>query len=287
MSEKLIENTECEEFFNLILDVDNNSLSTTELIRYLSGTALLFTSVNHSLNKYYGVGYEQILVDVIALEKGSFKITTKIKKFSKHPMIVAGFTILAQQLFSPNTPTQNIYINNSTVEIHCEQIKANKEVVKAVSDIAKTTVDSLNIKSLKIEYQEPITNETKTSSFDKEALRGLIIESVEEKEKDTHTLPMARLVVVSPVLESSPASWKVKINNKTFSAKMTDNDFLKKMDEEKIAFAKNDILIADIETIVTKKKDNTPDVKHYIRKVYDYPKYTTREDSTEQTLLFD
>ncbi len=202
-------------------------------------------------------------------------------------MVVAGFTILAQQLFNPNTSTQNIYVNNNVVEIHCEQIKANKDVVRAVSDIAKTTVDSLNIKSLKIEYQEPATNETKTRSFDKETLRGLIVESAEEKEKDTHTLPMARLVVVSPVLESSPASWKIRINNRTFSAKMTDADFLKKMDEEKIAFAKNDVLIADIETIVTKKSNDTPDVKHYIRKVYDYPKYTTKEDSTEQTISFD
>ena len=57
------------------------------------------------------------------------------------------------------------------------------------------------------------------------------------------------------------------------------------MDKEKIAFAKNDILIADIETIITKKTNGVPDVKHYVRKVHKYPKYKKGKEIKQQNLF--
>ena len=49
---------------------------------------------------------------------------------------------------------------------------------------------------------------------------------------------------------------------------MTDIDFLELMSKNKIAFGIGDVLVADLETIITLKRDNTPNVKHYIRKVH-------------------
>ena len=110
-------------------------------------------------------------------------------------------------------------------------------------------------------------------------------DDIDENDRDNHILSNARLVVVSPVLDSTPAYWKVKLNDRTFSARMTDEEFLNKMDKEKIAFAKNDILIADIETIITEKANGVPDVKHYIRKVHQYPKYTESKKVQQKDLF--
>ena len=64
--EKLeVYDTEC---FNLILEVKEHSISTTELIKYLAETSELFKALNHSLNRYYSCGYDQILIDVEALD---------------------------------------------------------------------------------------------------------------------------------------------------------------------------------------------------------------------------
>ena len=45
------------------------------------------------------------------------------------------------------------------------------------------------------------------------------------------------------------------------------------MNNEKIAFGKGDSIVADLETVITKKEGSAPTTKHYIRKVYRYPKY--------------
>jgi len=84
------------------------------------------------------------------------------------------------------------------------------------------------------------------------------------------------LFAVWAVLESEQAMWKFKLGDRKLSAKMADEDFLKLMDERKIAFGMGDVIVADIETIVTKKSDDTPDVKHYIRKVDQCPQYATK-----------
>lgn len=282
--EKLeVYDTEC---FNLILEVKEHSISTTELIKYLAETSELFKALNHSLNRYYSCGYDQILIDVEALEKGSFKIKTQIKKLSRHPLVVAGFTILASHLLSGNQGEANIYnINNGTViNIQCEELTQNKDLEKAISSIAKTTIDSKEVTGLILEYTDE-TKQLQRKALDRNILRTLVVESTDEIDRNSYILSNARLVVVAPVLDSTPASWKLRLNNKVINAKMTDEDFLKKMDKEKIAFAKNDILIADIETIITKKTNGVPDVKHYVRKVHKYPKYKKGKEIKQQNLF--
>ena len=128
---------------------------------------------------------------------------------------------------------------------------------------ALTTVNSSEVKALTFEYATQ-QNETARKTIENESLRHLIVPIEEEADKTTHMWTNARLVVVSPVLDSTPAAWKLKLDGRVISAKMTDQDFLSKMDKEKIAFAKNDILIADLETIVTKSAINISFLAHAI-----------------------
>ena len=275
--------TEC---FNLILEVKEHSISTTELIKYLSGTSDLFKTLNHSLNRYYSCGYDQILIDIEALEKGSFKINARIKKMARHPLFVAGVTVVATHLLSGNQGETTVYnINNGTViNIQGSELMQNKDLVKAISSIAETTVNSKEVAALTLEYTDE-KKQLQRRTLENDILRTLVVEDIDENDRENHLLSNARLIVVSPVLDSTPAYWKVKLNDRTFSARMTDEEFLNRMDKEKIAFAKNDILIADIETIIMEKANGVPDVKHYIRKVHQYPKYTVSQKVQQKDLF--
>lgn len=284
-----LQTIQTEEIFSLVLDVEGHSISTTELIEYLSNMSQVFQSLNHSLNKSYAIGYDQVCIDVVAFEKGSFKIKTKLKKLSKHPLFVAivgGIVVSMFDNISNQDKPLNVYINNGVqIEISLNELKQNKELVHAISNLAKTSVNSSEVKALTFEYATQ-QNETARKTIENESLRHLIVPIEEEADKTTHMWTNARLVVVSPVLDSTPAAWKLKLEGRVISAKMTDQDFLSKMDKEKIAFAKNDILIADLETIVTKKEDGRNDVKYFVRKVRVYPKYTSSNNKIiEQKLL--
>ena len=99
--------------------------------------------------------------------------------------------------------------------------------------------------------------------------------------------PYAHLIIVSPVLESKSANWKVRFEGNEFSAKMTDENFLELMDKKHVAFGKGDILVADLETRITRKEGNVPSVKHYIRTVYKYPHYSASAIMQQTSFNFD
>lgn len=276
---KQTEYTEYQELFDLILDVDNGMVTSLELIKYLSNLDALMKSINHTLNRQYGIGFDQVELNIIALEKGSFKVSAFLKKLSANPYTLATFTAIisaiATNLLSDKKENIVYNINNSNVEIKYGIVVENKESVRAISNIAKTTVDSREIKGLAIEYGIE-QNKKQRVDITKSTLRELIVEDLDTPDKESHIMSNARLVIVSPVLESEQATWKFKFNDRKLSARMMDEGFLKLMDEKKIAFGKGDVIVADLETIVTKKSDDTPDVKHYVRKVHQYPQYTTK-----------
>lgn len=278
------------EEFNFILNNDDGIISSTELISYLTGLSSLMKSVNHTLNSKYSIEFDQISIDVIALEKGSFNIKTNIKKYIKKGAIFAAGAVataiigdvVTKLLADDKTPITYVF-NNCNVVINRDTVMSNRDTVKSVSRIAKTIVNSKNTTSLKIEYETPKQG-LRSTTIEKTTLTNLIVEEKEEKERESIIIHNARLVIVSPVLEIEQADWRVKLNDRKFNAKMTDEDFLKTLDGHNIAFGKGDTITADIETIITTKSDSTPDVKHYIRKVHKYPQYKTAK---LEPLLFD
>ena len=278
------------EHFDFILDNKSGVVSSLELIKYLSNINSLVKSMNHTLNSKYAIGFDQIIIEVEALEKGSVKIPVILKKVLNNDYtklaVGAVFGVLATNLLSGNKETVIYNFNNSNVEINYEIMTSNRETVKAVSEIAKAVVDSTSVSALKLGYLAE-NNQKKTIKIEKTTLQSLIVTDIEENEKKSHLMSNARLTIISPVLEMEQANWRVRINNNKFSAKMIDEEFLKLMGKHKIAFATGDTIIADIETVITMKSDNTPNVKHYIKKVYDYPKYATNGYQNERTLFND
>ncbi len=276
------------ERFDFILENETGVISSDELITYLTNINLMMKSINHTLNGAYTIGYDQIVVDVEALERGSVKIPIILRKvlYNPYTLLATGaiFGAIANNILSDDKQTIVYNINNSTVNIEHAVIVNNKSTTKAVSEIAKTIVNSENVTKLKLNYLS-INNEIKSTEINKDTLKGLIVDDIVESEKETRVFPSARLIIVSPVLENTKANWKVRIDNNKFSAKMMDDNFLELMDEHKIAFGKGDVIIADLETIITKRSDNTPNVKHNIQKVHEYPRYSNQ--SKQKNLFSD
>ena len=78
----------CQEFFELKLDIEESRISSEELIAYLRNIDKMFKSINNALNAKTAIGYDLIQRDVLALEKGSFRIPVCINKKRAETILV-------------------------------------------------------------------------------------------------------------------------------------------------------------------------------------------------------
>lgn len=119
-----------QEFFELCLNTKGNSISTDDLIAYLTNANKLITSINQTLNTKYSIGFDQIEVEVIALEKGSFKIPLCIKKITNNATFasIAGSVIggLALNLLTKNPEPQTVHYGEDTVIVTSDELLKNK-----------------------------------------------------------------------------------------------------------------------------------------------------------------
>ena len=84
------------EFFELRLGVEDSRISSKDLISYLTNIETMFNSVNKVLNIKDTLGYDSIEIDVLALEKGSFKIPISIKKIASKTLIGVATTVIGE-----------------------------------------------------------------------------------------------------------------------------------------------------------------------------------------------
>ncbi len=263
------------ESFELRLNTEGHSISSSDLIAYLTNANKLITSINQTLNAKYAIGFDLVEVDVIALEAGSFKIPLSIKKITNNQTFanIVGGVIggLILNLFVNNNEPQTIQYGESQVVVTAEELLSNKKTANAVGSIAKMAVESEEINGITITY-EKANGESEEVSISKRSLSQIMYDEPED-ESLSNTISNVTLEIVSPVFVDKPASWKVTYDGRTFTAKMTDEDFLETMTLQKISFAKGDVIIADME-VVAKTTERGIRLYHYIRKVHRYPKYS-------------
>ena len=263
------------ESFELRLNTEGHSISSSDLIAYLTNATKLIISINQTLNAKYAIGFDLVEVDVIALEAGSFKIPLSIKKITNNQTFanIVGSVIggLILNLFVNNNEPQTIQYGEAQVVVTAEELLSNKKTANAVGSIAKMAVESEEIKGITITY-EKANGEPEEVSISKRSLSQIMYDEPED-ESLSNTISNVTLEIVSPVFVDKPASWKVTYDGRTFTAKMTDEDFLETMTLQKISFAKGDVIIADME-VVAKTTERGIRLYHYIRKVHRYPKYS-------------
>lgn len=264
-----------QEFFELCLNTEGHSISTYDLIAYLMNANKLITSINQTLNTKYCIGFDQVEVDVIALKEGSFKIPLCIKKITNNATFatIAGSVIggLALNLFTKNPEPQTVHFGEDTVIVTSDELLENKKTANAVGCIAKMAVESNGIKDISVTY-EKTNGEREQVTINKRTLSQVMYNEPEE-ESISNMVTNVTLEIVSPVFVDKPASWRVTYDNRTFTAQMTDEDFLEKMNLQKLSFAPGDVIIADME-VVAKTTERGIRLKHYIRTVHKYPRFS-------------
>ena len=224
------------------------------------------------MNTKYAIGFDQIEIDVVAFEKGSFKIPLYIKKITENPTIssVVGsvFGVLISGLLSNNQEAKTIQYGTDKVVVTNDELLKNRATANAVGNIARMAVESDGIKDLSVTY-EKANGEKEQVVINKRTLSQVMYE-VPEDDSISNIVTNATLEIVSPVFVDKPATWKVAYDGNQFTAQMTDEDFLGKMNLQKLSFAPGDVIIADME-VVAKTTERGIRLKHYIRKVHKYP----------------
>lgn len=277
------------EEFSFIINSHSSSLPITELLTYLSNYEELVKSVNHVMNRNGGCGYDQIVVEVVAFQKGSFEIKGRLKKLSNNPTFAAissGIVITLLGKALSNDPSPTVVINNSGGEviINYSELVADKGVVESRSRIARTAVLNPDVQSISL--QNDMNGEEQHGvEMSMDELRAIIVnEEEEDKNDEIHTM-RARLQIIAPVLVSEPANWRFLYDGKKIPAMMKDRDFLAKMNETKIAFGKGDIIEAELETHIFEDVDHKRKTRYSITKVYSYPHYSANDGN--QLILFE
>lgn len=280
------------EYFEFSLNIDESRISSTDLISYLSNTQILCQAINSTLNAKFSIGYDNIEIDVLAIEKGSFKIPLCIKKITRNPLfasitgtIIGGVVVnlLTNQntSYSIQTPIESIEVTNA-------DFLESTNTKHAIGRIAQLAIETDGLKDVSMKYEKENGDYEKVT-IAKETLSQIAYENNNiESEQMTNLQEQVRLEIVSPVFLDKPSTWKVLYNNTAISAQMADVDFLDTMDVQKIAFAKGDAIIADLECIVTNTANGIKQ-KYYIRKVHSYPKYTKiirNKNNQQQSELF-
>ena len=262
---------EYTEELSLIINARQSKVSTKDLISYLANYEQLVKSINCALNSNYSFGYEMIQIDIEGLKEGSFEIKSKLKKLAEISCEVIIGTFISQLLSNDPTPIV-INVNGDNVTVNVTDLIKDKGVVKYRSRIARTANNDTEVDGIAVEMETKSGTKEKVN-ISRDTLKGIIVDDEDNSEAESNWLHNATLVIVAPVLESEPACWKVRIGDRKLSAKMADDVFLTSMNNEKIAFGKGDSIVADLETVITKKEGSAPTTKHYIRKVHRYPKY--------------
>lgn len=275
MKKNLAEFGVSEELFEIVFNTKENSISAHELCLYLSNFEKAFKSINHTINREYCAGFDFIELDIIAFEKGSFNIKSLLKKYLSKELtlanLIAIFALLAN-LMSENNRGIDYNINGQIVNISNDTIRKNRETIESVRDIASAAVSNPNIVDLSFVHKNE-QGKMERVSITKENLNYLASLNVQnEDNSEVCTLEKINLVIFSPVLDNEVASWKFIMDGRKISAKMTDVDFLEKLENHDVVFGKGDIITVDLETRVTKKDEySSPTVRHYVTKVHKYP----------------
>lgn len=264
-----------EEYFELRLACDYDTIDVQSLIKYLNQANLMVLGINETLNKDYNCGYDDIEVEVYAIEHGSIRIPFKLKKFAEkllYDLPIAIIGGVAVYLICGNNEPIIIQTNDGEIEAAPNTFFENKQTKRSVGKIARMVVEDDGINDLSLTYEKSNGNK-ESVTISKNQLEKVAEECEDTDDDIITTIPKTRLQIYGPILDSRPSSWRVKFNGNIIHARMADTEFLDEMTAKKIAFAPDDEIIADLEQIIS-EDEKGQHVKWYIRKVHSYPKYT-------------
>ena len=177
-------------------------------------------------------------------------------------------------------------MDKEVVVVDDKRLLDNKTTADALSCIANLTIHNYSIRDISVTYEKG-NGERENISISKTTLSKVAEYGVDE-EVNSYLQTNVTLEIVSPVFSDEPSNWKVRYNDKVFTAKMKDADFLEIMGAKGIAFGKGDTIVADLETLMAEVSTGGRP-KFNITKVISYPRYTkiTRNAAVQGDLFDD
>lgn len=275
-----------QENFEFILNSEEHSVSIDDLSTFLKNIDKLVLSINGTLCRKWNVGYDEIEISVIALEKGSFKIPLCFKKILKSPLFVSTAAtiiggVVVNTLNNSQQPVTIINNDGVVINIYNNEIVQNPSTQESINEIAKTIIDNQQVESLSLSYETDKDTSSKIT-ISKQTLQS-VIRNVPDNEI-SNTLYKQELEIISPVLLAEPRNWKVLLDGKSVSVYLKDLDFLETMKAQGIAFGFGDKIVADIDVQIN-ITEKTTKTKYTVTKVISYPRYT-RITKQQQLPLF-
>lgn len=264
-----------EEFFEVRLNTDNDSIDIFSLIKYLKEANSLIQGINETLNKDFNAGYYEINVEAYALEHGSIRVPLKFKKYAIPAIMGFSTTFLggiAVELVSGNNAPIVIKTDAEEIEVSSDTFIENNKTRRSIGKIARMVVENDSITNLSLTYEKS-DGQQEELTISKKSLRKVAEECEDVQDGIINLHPNCHLEIYGPILDNKPSSWRVKMNGRKIQAYMSDKDFLEEMTAKKIAFAPGDEIMADLEEIITEDEKGSH-IKWYVRKVHSYPKYT-------------
>lgn len=236
-----------EEYFELILNVEDSRVPIDVLCDYLKNSEKLIKSINRILRKRYDMGSEMIAIDVLALEPGSFKIPVKIKKMAKDPRVYAVIIIgkiilqlLSNQPFIEINQTNNY--DNEPIRIERQVFQKDSTLNDTIAEMSQLTVRNKRIRDLSITYENSDGTLEKTT-ITKEMLKDTLNEC--DRYYDDYDI---ELEVLSPSFDKN-TEWVFLSHNRKIKAKMLDTDFIEKINSGNTSFRKGDRLFVVMRVI--------------------------------------
>lgn len=247
------------EYFDLVLNVDNSCISSKELRAYLLQLEKLVDSINQTLRYSEFAGFESISIDVIALEHGSFKIPLIIKKIIKPEnfkilkeitdnstvgTIIGGIIV---HLLLSGSPIREELIATDPYRIPEKEYLDNIDSARAVKSIAKLAIDNDCIHDLSITYESRKGKQTikitKETLIETEQIMDNIIENYEKP----FFLHKETVIILSPDFNDNPKSlWKFMFNNRIIEAEMQDHSYRERVKSGEIIFHYRDAITVDM-----------------------------------------
>lgn len=255
------------------LDVPENDVNNLDLIDIQINLDRLVKSINRTINWEYDLGFDAISLDVIAYEKGSFKIPVRIKKFlPDNPKDFIYNCIIGPLIIyvlTGGTPCVNLPKSNESdepVRIEQRDLLRNPDTREAVSNIANTVINSDRINGLTVTYiDEGKEKEIKISEKQLKDTAQLTNDEYYYRPHRHHRF--ARPFTIVRVEKNLPTLVEYD-GNLIKIDEIFDHDFEKRVTSREVQLCAGDIIYADIKSDI--RRDNQ--VSYSIRHVFSVSK---------------
>lgn len=248
-----------QEEFILTFGVDDSRMPITDLSDLLFKTNKLFMSLNKTLKDSGNSGYDDISINVLAFEKGSFKTKINIEKITNNSLVGSTVGTILGGLF------MSLFINQANInQAKSPTTPIDVGTIEIVKEFSKILANNENLKSIKFTSKSgEIVQEFELTN------RELLEIANRPIENRTGVIKYAELEVQGvDFWEDSITLWLRYSGKDYYFSHIQDNYFAKLALSGEIAFRKGDLIIADINIIIDEKDSGKLDLRCNVKKVH-------------------